>query len=325
MTDYTRLSMRERCLLATLLEMGLSVSQISKRLQRHRSTIYRELSRNQTGGHYGPGLAHHRAKKRHPRKLMKMQNDPGLYQYVYSKLREGWSPEQISGRIKLDEEHDPICHETIYRYIYHQGKMLYQYLPSQKPKRQKRHSRKKQSCRYGNIRLITKRPVNIEQRNIFGHWEGDLIEFSGTKKKTVTTLVERKFRMVSLIKNTTKTSREVMDKITINFTQQPNISCKTITFDQGSEFADYQHIEKQVNCKIYYCEAHSPWQKGSNENMNGRLRRYLPRHTNIDQVTQKDLDQLADRMNTLPRKCLGFRTPKELFLKHHKATCRAES
>ena len=98
--------------------------------------------------------------------------------------------------------------------------------------------------------------------------------------------------------------------------------CKTITFDQGSKFADHRQIEQGVGCKIYYCEPRSPWQKGSNENMNGRLRRYLPRHTQLDQITQKELDRLAERMNTLPRKCLDFRTPKELFLKHIKKICR---
>lgn len=323
MTDYTHLSMRERCNLATFMDMGLSMSEIAKRLGRHRSTLYRELTRNHTHGHYRPGLAHHKMEKRRPKKALKLQTNQALYHYVYDRLKQGWSPEQIVGRIRVEGNCHSICHETIYRYIYQHGqRKLWQYLPSKRVKRRKRHIRKATRCRYGEIRLITKRPKNIDTRRTIGHWEGDLIEFSASKKKTITTLVERKTRMVSLLKNTTKISCKVMNKITNQFVNQPHIPCKTITFDQGSEFADYVPAEKELGIKIYYCEARSPWQKGSNENMNLRLRRYLPRHTRLDQITQQDLDQLAEKMNTVPRKCLGFKTPKELFLKHIKTTCR---
>jgi len=323
MTDYTRLSMRERCNLATFMDMGLSISAIAKRLERHRSTLYRELSRNPTQGYYRPGLAHRKAEKRRPRKALKLQTDNALYHYVYDKLKQGWSPEQIVGRMRLEKKSYDICHETIYRYIYRQGKKgLCKYLVSRHSKRRQRHARRKQACRYGDIRLITKRPKYIEKRKRFGHWEGDLIAFKGMKKKTITTLVERKTRMVSLLKNSTKTSRIVIDKVKRHFITMPELLCKTITFDQGTEFADYRTIESQVDCKVYYCEKHSPWQKGSNENMNGRLRRYLPKDMNIDRVSQKYLDRLADKMNNLPRKCLSFRTPKELFLKHYTSRCR---
>ena len=113
-----------------------------------------------------------------------------------------------------------------------------------------------------------------------------------------------------------------MDKITKKFGNLPKKMRKTITFDQGVEFADYRHLEQQVKCKVYYCETHSPWQKGSNENMNGRLRRYLPKDAEIDKVTQIDLDLLASKMNRCPRKCLGFKTPNELFIQQHKNDCR---
>ena len=149
-----------------------------------------------------------------------------------------------------------------------------------------------------------------------------MIAFSGSKQKTITTLVERKTRMLSLLKNTTKISRTVMNKITEQFSALPHIPCKTITFDQDSEFADFVSVERPLGIRIYYCEACSLWQKGSNENMMSRLRRYLPRHTSLDQITQKELDQLAEVMNNVPRKYLGSRTPKELFLKHLKRTCR---
>lgn len=326
MGDYTRLSMRERCNLTTFLDMGLGISEIAKRMGRHRSTLYRELSLNHTQGHYRPGLAHHKAIKRRPRKALKLQADARLYHYVYDRLTDGWSPEQIVGRMRLEKCSFDICHETIYQYAYRHGQKKWcRYLPTKRAKRRKRHARRSSNCRYGDIRLITKRPKNIEKRKHLGHWEGDLIAFTGSKKKTVTTLVERKTRMVMLLKNTTKTSQIVMNKIKDKFINTKEIPCDTITFDQGIEFAAYPVVEKSVQCKIYYCQIHSPWQKGSNENMNGRLRRYLPRNININTIHQKDLDQLAEKMNTLPRKCLGFRTPKELALKHIKSTCRTRT
>src|SRR5580658_6202145 len=128
------------------------------------------------------------------------------------------------------------------------------------------------------------RPKEIEKRERFGHWEGDTIQFKGTKEKVVTTLVERKSRMVFLIKNDRKYSRGVMGKIKEKFASLPEKMCKTITFDQGIEFADYKHLEQQHTRKVYYCETHSPWQKGSNENMNGRLRWYLPKEANIAKI-----------------------------------------
>lgn len=322
MRNYTRLSMRERCHLTT----GLSIGEIAKRMGRHRSTRYRELSRNHTRGHYRPGLAHQQAIQRRPRKALKLQRDPSLYHYVYDRLKQGWSPEQIVGRMRLEKRSFVICHETIYRYVYQHGqKKLWQYLPSKRIKRRKQHARKSSSCRYGDIRLITKRPKNIEQRDCIGHWGGDLMAFAGTQKKTVTTLLERKTTMVLLLKNITKESSLVMNNIKDKFAQLSHIPCKTMTFDQGSEFAAYPLIEQSLPCKVYYCQSHSPWQKGSNENMNGRLRRYLPRDISIDHISQIELDQLAERMNTLPRKCLGFRTPKELFLKHIRKSCRTRS
>ncbi len=156
------------------------------------------------------------------------------------------------------------------------------------------------------------------RQNRFGHWEGDTIQFVGNRKKVVTTLVERKSRMVLLIKNNSKHSNGVMEKIRGKFESLPQKMCKTITFDQGVEFADYKQLETKMKCRVYYCETHSPWQKGTNENMNGRLRRYLPNTTNIDQITQKDLDSLAHRMNLCPRKCLGYKMPQEVFIQQHK-------
>lgn len=128
--------------------------------------------------------------------------------------------------------------------------------------------------------------------------------------------------MVILIKNNSKHSQGVMEKIKEKFATLPEKMCKTITFDQGIEFAAYRQLEQENKRKIYYCETHSPWQKGSNENMNGRLRWHLPRETDIAKITQEELDQLAEKMNRCPRKCLGYKTPQELFFQQYKNGCR---
>ena len=328
MSYYTHLSMKDRQRFCTYLQMGLSIKEISLRLDRHRSTLYRELNRNKEYGLYLPSIACDKASERaHHGRRSKLQKDGYLRDYVVRSLKKGWSPEQISGRMKYQKLTIYVCPETIYQYVYKsKNKELYYCLPYKQAKRHKRHARKKQQCRFGgNMRLITERPDDINTRKRFGHWEGDTIQFVGNRKKVVTTLVERKSRMVLLIKNNSKHSNGVIEKIRDKFENLPQKMCKTITFDQGVEFADYKHLESKMKCRVYYCETHSPWQKGTNENMNGRLRRYLPSTTNVDQITQKDLDSLADRMNLCPRKCLGYKMPKEVFIQQHKNDCRTWS
>jgi len=194
MGKYTHLSISDRRRFYTFIEMGLPISEIAKRISKHRSTLYRELKRNCDPEGYFPKAAQlktdHRAKQKCPSKL---QTDGVLRDYVVRSLKKGWSPEQISGRMKYHNLSFYVCHESIYQFVYQsKNKELYHCLPYKKPKRQKRYSRQKSPCRYGKIRLITKRPEDIATRKRFGHWEGDTIQFKGTKEKVVTTLVERK-------------------------------------------------------------------------------------------------------------------------------------
>jgi IS30 family transposase len=211
MGDYTHLSISDRRRFYTLLEMKLPITAIAERLSKHRSTLYRELKRNSEPGGYFSKIAElkkqERAKQKH---LSKLQTDGVLRDYVVRSLKKGWSPEQISGRMKYHKLSFYACHESIYQFVYQsKNKELYHCLPYKKPKRQTRYSRQKSPCRYGEIRLITQRPEDIATRKRFGHWEGDTIQFKGTKEKVVTTLVERKSRMVYLIKNNRKYSRGV--------------------------------------------------------------------------------------------------------------------
>jgi transposase, IS30 family len=307
--------------------MGLSIPAIALKISRHRSTIYREIARNQDSGVYLPIVAQNKALERSKNgRTSKLRNNGVIRDYVIRSLEKGWSPEQISGRMKHQKLSFYVCHESIYRYIYQSNnKTLYHYLTNKKPKRRKIFGRKHRRCRYGNPYLITQRPEEVDTRTRFCHWEGDTIEFKGNKSKVVTTLVERKTRMVFLIKNDRKHSRGVMEKIHVKFENLPKKIFKTITFDQGSEFADHRYIEEKMGCDVYYCEAHSPWQKGRNENMNGRLRRYLPKNATINLITQKELDLIADKMNRCPRKCIGYKTSNELFIQQHKNDCRTWS
>lgn len=327
MGNYTHLSISDRRRLYTLLDMGFSKSEIARRLSKHCSSIYRELKRNSVLEGYFPKAAQLKMQGRAKEKRSsKLQTNGILRDYVVRSLKKGWSPEQISGRMKYHKLSFYACHESIYQFVYQsESKELYYCLAYKKSKRRKHYTRKEKQCRYGDFRLITERPEKITTRQRFGHWEGDTIEFKGTKEKVVTTLVERKSRLVFLIKNNSKHSRGVMDKIKMKFEKLSSQMCKTITFDQGSEFADHKHIEQQIKCRVYYCQTHSPWQKGSNENMNGRLRRHLPRETDIATISQEELDELARKMNRCPRKCLGYKTPQELFIQQHKNDCRTWS
>ena len=225
--------------------MRLSIVDIAKKLGKHRSTLYRELDRNKEPEGYLPGVAQLKTDERAQQKRQnKIEKDGYLRDYVVRSLKKGWSPEQISGRMKYHKLTIYVCPETIYQFVYRsKNKELYHCLPYKKLKRQKRYSRQKSSCRYGKIRLITERPTDIATRKKFGHWEGDSIVFKGDKEKAVTTLVEQKSRMVFLIKNNRKFSQGVMSKIKEKLATLPEKMFKTIIFDQGIEFADYRQLE----------------------------------------------------------------------------------
>lgn len=313
-SNYKQLSLKERRQLACFLEMGLSVKIISSRLERHRSTIYREIDRNSTHQGYLAVRANKQALVRKHRKPLKLVVNSNGYKYVMTKLQAGWSPEQISGRMKSLKLPFSVCHETIYQYIYrHAHSYVYQYLPMQRHKRRQRGKRKSCSI-YNGHRKISNRPEDIELRQTLGHWEGDTIRFASERKQSVTTLVERKSRFLVLQKNERSTTKIVMNNIYDAIRGFPKRVWHTITFDQGSEFADFARVERPTRCNVYYANARSPWQRGSNENTNKRLRRYLPKQADIKQISQETLDYIADKFNSTPRKCLGYLTPWEVLL-----------
>ena len=321
MKDYTHLSMRERCLIAIFLDMDAKIVAIATRSGRHRSTIYREIKRNKQGSRYMPGIAHQLAGQRHPCPPSKLQLNSALNQYVLKGLKKGWSPEQISGRMKADKMNFFICHESIYRYIYKNKNLgLYKLLPKRKNKRISRSSQNPLKNRHQLARRnISLRPADVDSRSVLGHWEGDTIRFPHGQKTCVTTLVERKSRYVFLRRNKNKKSETVIDHILNLIKSSPKDIWGSLALDQGCEFMSFRKVERQTQCKVYFCDPRSPWQRGSNENMNGRLRRFLPKKFQIDKINQKTLDRIADRVNSTPRKCLNYQTPEEVMIQHWKS------
>jgi len=304
--------------------MGTKVDTIAQRSGRHRSTIYREIKRNTKGERYMPGKAQALAKERHPHPPNKIDTLASLNKFILDGLSKGWSPEQISGRMLNIKADFYACHESIYRYVYqHKKNNLYQLLPRKNPKRGCRNTRKIHQKTHLLQRNIVHRPEEVNLRNTLGHWEGDTIHFPKNQISCVSTLVERKSRFLCLRKNENKTSPAVIKKICNAIISSPRKIWQSLTLDQGSEFMGYPYLEHKTKCKGFFCDPRSPWQRGSNENMNGRLRRYLPKKHLIDKTSQEDLDRIVILVNNTPRKCLGYQTPQEVFIQHWKTFRRA--
>jgi IS30 family transposase len=317
MKKHQKLTAQERDLIAVWKSAGTSLRQIATRLDRSPSTISRELKRNRWGKTYvaihAQAVTEKRIKLARKRHSLKNRS---VYKYVLKKLRKGWSPEQISGRLKLRKPNNPywhICHETIYSFIYHPSnsqKKLWEYLPRKQKRRRKQSGRSAHRCRIPDRVSIHNRPSEVETRETFGHWEGDSVEGKG-HRNGVHTEVERKSRyyMARIIKDlTADQTAKAQSKM---FRSLPNSVLKSTTVDNGREFTKH----RQFKLPVFFADPYSSWQRGSNEYHNGLLRRYLPKGTDFSKISQKELDEIVEEINNRPRKCLGFRTPKEVFMK----------
>jgi IS30 family transposase len=321
---YSHIDLKERVILFDLARSGiLSVTELARMLGRHRSTVYREISRNFHNDVYAefrgwfPTTADMRARRRR-RKTTKLVRYSALRSYVFAKLKLGWSPEQIAGRLKLEQPGFPIIgYEAIYQFIYSragQSLDLYKLLHRHRRRRRKRGGRKPAGSHIPLYCNIKHRPEDISKRDSFGHWEGDLIIFKREHgKKNLTSLVERKTRFQILLANRDRKAGDVMSKIAERLSPLPPHGRQTMTFDRGTEFMAWRVLHQTTGMKSYFCDVSSPWQKGSVENSNGRVRRYLPLEANLDRLSCADILAVEEAMNTTPRKCLGFQTPKEAF------------
>jgi IS30 family transposase len=321
---YKRLSLKERVIIETLLGENKSKSFISERLKRARSTISREINKwvQHPGETYNAELAHWNAEDDYLNKRTK--DKIGTYNrlkfYVYKGLLNQWSPEQISGRIKDSYPHDPIMrisYEAIYIHIYShpQGRLnrkLIALLPYHKSRRRKIDRSKKRRSRIKDQTSIEQRSMHIEYRQEIGHWEGDLMIGVG-QKSAIGTLVERKARFTYIVKLKNRRSVTVVKGFAKELNTLESMFKKTMTYDNGMEMAQHKLFTKNTGMQVYFAHPYSSWERGTNENTNGLIRRYFPKGTDFNNVSEEQLKIVQDKLNNRPRKVLGFKTPNEIM------------
>lgn len=318
MRRYKQLTMVDREDIYRLLEQGKTQAEIAKALRRSKSTIGREIKRNwhQKFDEYLPDTAERKATKRktNGRKERYVDRFPLLKAKVLKKLKQGWSPDIIAGKLR-DVGHDYLTKESIYQFIYSlEGRKqnLRQHLPYAHRIRRKRNGRKHTKGTIPGRVDISFRPQEVENRMEFGHWEGDTVSYQGHSQR-LATHVERKTRYLVVLKPSTNKAKERAKLITECFSKLPQEARKTMTFDNGLEFAEHQRITNQLGTQVYFAKPYSSWQRGSNENANGILRRHLPRCTDINELTGRKLSSIINKINNRPRKILNYKTPAEVF------------
>lgn len=320
---YPHLNLEERKILAKSLAAKLPVREIAEYLGRDQSTIYREIQRNTHVDDELPELNGYHAlaaqySYEHRRAVhRKLISSPQLKAVVEDRLKAGWSPEQIAGRMKFEKHSRRVSHETIYRYTYSpegRAEQFYRHLPEQRRLRRKRGMRRHHGVRFPRHLAIAARPDIIAARCQFGHWECDLVQFRKVfGQVNITSLVERVSRYTVILKNQDRQSRPVMEGLISILSPLPSHARRSITFDRGTEFTAWAHLQAGLGVDPWFCDPQAPWQKGTVENTNNRLRRYLPRKKDPRFLSHDDLLVISDHLNATPRKCLGWRTPAEVF------------
>ena len=315
--SYEQLSLDDRCEIARLSANGSSVRQIAAALDRSPSTVSRELKRNrgkQAG--YRPSYAEQRARARRWTGS-RLDREPGLRRAVLERLGQGWSPEQVAGRLARDYGRKVISYETIYRFIYAQLRRTSdyswrRYLPRGKSKRGCRGKKGGSPASFIEGRVsLAERPVEAADRKVAGHWEADLMMFS-KYGQAVLTVHERTSRLLLGIRLASKVARGVARQLVRLFAGIPESLRQTVTFDNGTEFARHLALH-DLSIDTFFCDPHSPWQKGGIENAIGRMRRLIPRKTDLAALSSGRFRHLVAAYNNTPRKCLDFRTPAEAF------------
>jgi IS30 family transposase len=305
--NYKHLSQHERYQIYALLRAGHTQTKIANILQRHKSTISRELKLGTGSKNYRPKQACALAAERGKNSRNARQIAPWVLSVAMHMLKLEFSPEQIAGKL-------PISHETLYLRIYadqaRQGQ-LYKHLRCQK-KRRKRYGKGHE--RRGQIlgrRSIEERPAHIENRSQIGHWEADTV-IGVNHKHAIVTLVERKSGYGLIAKVQSKTAK-LVSKAIVKLLEPFKAKVKTLTYDNGKEFAKHAWIDKKLSSTGYFARPYCSWQRGSNENFNGLLRQYVPKKRSMSTVTDEEITMIQNRLNYRPRKRLGFKTPHEVF------------
>lgn len=322
-SHYSHLSLDERRKIAKWREARMPISEIADRLGRDGSTVYRDLRRNyyddkelpELNGYYA--LSAQDMYERRRAIHCKMIVHPDLKAAIEDRLKAGWSPEQIAGRMRLERHPIRVSHETIYRFAYSKdgrAEQFYRHLPEHHRRRRPRGYRRHQRGHIFDSQSLSCRPESISERTEFGHWECDLMMFrKESGKVNVTSLVERVSRYIIVMRNEDRTSKPIMEALINGLAPLPADARQSITFDRGTEFSAWQRLKDGIGAEAWFCDPQAPYQKGTVENTNNRLRRYLPRSTEPTALTNRYLKSICHRLNSTPRKCLGYRTPAEAF------------
>ena len=311
--DYTHLTRDERYQIAILRKAGHKQTDIARLMNRHPSTICRELRRNRGQRGYRPKQAQALSEAR----IRACSNGPRIPDETWAVvdvwLGELWSPEQITGR--LDERGLPsVSHEAIYRRIYadkRNGGTLHRALRCQKARR-KRYGGRERRGTIPNQVSIEQRPAMVGTRERFGDWEADLVIGAGHHQALVT-INERKSRY-ALIGHVPKKTAQAVSEVMVSLLMPYAACVHTLTTDNGKEFAQHERIASELGANFFFAHPYASWERGANENMNGLIRQFFPKGMSFDSITTEDITFAVDKLNHRPRKCLGFRTPHEVFM-----------
>lgn len=319
MQDMHHLTNTDRDLLAKYRAEGKSLRVIARLLARSHSTIVREVQRNGTPfGYVAIAAAGTASRRKQASRAHHPLKNASTYAYVLEKLRWGWSPEQIAGRLGKEHGRSILHYETIYRYIYStqaKEKRLWQYLPWHHGKRRIWHGRKTHRGQIIGKISIHARPEEVETRRVVGHWEGDSVVGKG-KRSGLHTEVERTMRYTQALLLPNLTSEETLRAQQRIFAPLPQALRKSTTVDNGLEFAKHEELTKSLSLPVYFADPYASYQRGTNEHHNGVLRRYFPKGTDFLSITQQDVDDVVEEVNAKPRKCLHWDTPTEQFLRY---------
>jgi len=323
---YEQLSLTERIEIYRLHADGKSQRLIAGVLERSGSTISRELKRNSkasrkwTAG-YHPQRAQALMLRRHARgRAHKLERQPELRREVLQRLSQGWSPEQIAGRLAQESASNRISYESIYRYIYWRSGSFKETLHRWLPRKKHRRGRRRKNGRWSVESILDRvsihdRPSVVAERARAGDWEVDLMSFS-KPGQFLLVAHERRSRRTLLMRQETRTAQSVADNLSAMVVAMLPHACHSMTFDNGTEFSKHYLLTRRFGIATWFCDTHSPWQKGGIENAIGRMRRLLPKNTDLDGLPTHGLANVMQSQNNTPRKCLAFKTPNEVFLDH---------
>lgn len=310
MKKYQQLTLRQRYQIWTCMRLGMIQKEIAKEVGVHRSSISREIKRNASERGYRPQAADRKAYERRKEKSKRRIREE-VWTEVDEKLREDWSPEQISGRRRVSGQY-PVSHEWIYQHIYEDkmaGGELHTYLRCRKKRRKRYGSYRKRAAFSGHPKSIDERPQVVAERTRIGDMEIDTIIGKG-RHQAIITIVDRRSKLLRMKKVRKKTAPLVAQAIC---DELKDLTVHTLTSDNGTEFAHYSSIVSSLSVEYYFCHPYSSWERGTNENTNGLIRQFFPKKTRFDRITGIQVQEVEDKLNNRPRKSLAYRTPNEVY------------